>query len=157
MAEANELARAKTVYEDLCAALTNRGWRFERHDDDLVVTFSFKGDDLPMDYVLVVDADRQLLRMFSSLPFTVPEDKRIELAIATTAATDKLLDGCFDYDFGNGKIVYRMTASFRDSVIGDGLFEYLVEYSNFAVDEYNDKFFAIGQGYLQLTDFLAKI
>ncbi len=156
MAEANELALAKTVYGDLCAALDKRGWHYQKHDDTLVVTFEVSGEDIPMDFVLAVDADRQLLRVFSKLPFTVPEDKRMELAIATCAATYGLVDGSFDYDIAKGTIVFRMTASFRESRIGDGLFQYLISCSCYTVDDYNDKFLALSKGLIDVDEFLKK-
>ena len=155
MAEANEMALAKTVYEDLCTALERRRWKYQKHEDDLVVTFSVAGDDIPMDFVLAVDARRQLLRVFSKLPFTVPEDKRMDLAIATCVASFGLVDGSFDYDIATGSIVFRLTASFRESKIGDGLFEYLVGCSGTTVDAYNDKFFALCKGLISINDFIA--
>lgn len=154
MAEVNEQALAKTVYDDLCAALERRGWKFQKHDDDLVVTFGVAGDDIPMDFVLAVDAQRQLLRVFSKLPFTVPEDKRMDLAIATCVASNGLADGSFDYDIATGSIVFRLTASFRESKIGDGLFEYLIGCSSVTVDAYNDKFFALCKGLISINDFI---
>lgn len=155
MAEANELALAKNVYEDLCAALEKRQWKYQKHDDDLVVTFSVAGDDIPMDFVLAVDAQRQLLRVFSKLPFTVPENKRMDLAIATCVASYGLADGSFDYDIATGGIVFRLTASFRESKIGDGLFEYLIACSSATVDAYNDKFFALCKGLININEFIA--
>ena len=155
MAEANEMVLAKTVYKDLCAALERRNWKYQKHDDDLVVTFGVAGDDIPMDFVLVVDAQRQLLRVFSKLPFTVPEGKRMDLAIASCVASFGLADGSFDYDVATGNIVFRLTASFRESKIGDGLFEYLVGCSSATVDAYNDKFFALCKGLISINDFIS--
>lgn len=155
MAEANEMAIAKTVFEDLCSALDRRQWKYQKHEDDLVVTFGVAGDDLPMDFVLAVDAQRQLLRVFSKLPFTVPENKRMDLAIATCVASYGLADGSFDYDIATGNIVFRLTASFRESKIGDGLFEYLIGCSSTTVDAFNDKFFALCKGLISINDFIA--
>ena len=154
MAEVNETAHAKIVYEDLCAALDRRKWPYQKHEEDLVVTFGVASDDLPMNFVLAVDAERQLLRLFSKLPFTVPEDKRMDLAIATCVASNKLADGSFDYDIATGRIVFRLTASFRESKIGDGLFEYLVGCSSVTVDAYNDKFLALSKGFISINDFI---
>ena len=156
MAEANELMLAKTVYGDLCKLLEKRGWKFEKFEDDLVVTFAFSGEDIPMHFVLMVDADRQILRLSSRLPFDVPEDKRMELAIATCAATFGLADGNFDYDIAKGIIAFRLTASFRESKVGEGLFEYLIAYANYTVDAFNDKFFALCKGLISINDFLSK-
>lgn len=156
MAEIDNIAAARTVFENLCASLDRRNWRYQRHDDDLVVTFGVSGEDIPMDFVLAVDAGRQLLRLFSRLPFTVPEDKRMDLAIATCVASNGLADGSFDYDIAKGTIVFRMTASFRESKIGDGLFEYLIGCSSFTVDLFNDRFLALCKGLISINDFIAK-
>lgn len=155
MAEVNEVTLAKTVYKDLCVALERRQWKYQKHEDDLAVTFGIAGDDIPMDFVLAVDAQFQLLRVFSRLPFTVPEDKRMDLAIATCVASCGLADGSFDYDIATGNIVFRLTASFRESKIGDGLFEYLIGCSSTTVDAFNDKFFALCKGLISINDFIA--
>ena len=154
MADATQMALAKTVYQDLCATLDRRNWTYKRHDDDLVVTFGVSGEDLPMDFVLAVDADRQLLRVFSRMPFTAPEDKRMEMAIATCVATYGLADGSFDFNIKDGSITFRMTASFRESKIGEGLFQYLIDCSCAMVDVFNDKFLGICKGFLSLQDFI---
>lgn len=154
MADVNEIARAKTVYNNLCAALDQRDWKYKRHDDDLTITFGVAGDDLPMDFIFIVDEDRQLLRVFSKLPFSVPEDKRMDLAIATCAATYGLADGSFDYNISKGTIFFRLTTSFRQSNIGNEMFNYLIGISEAVVDDYNDKFFALSKGLLSLEDFL---
>lgn len=154
MAEANEMALAKKVYDDLCASLDKREWHYQKHDEDLVVTCGVAGEDIPMQFVLIVDAERQLLRVLSRLPFTVPEDKRMELAIAACAASYGLADGSFDYDIAKGTIDFRLTASFRESKIGDGLFEYLIGCSSYTVDKYNDKFFALCKGLISINDFI---
>ena len=44
MADANELALAKTVYSDLCDSLEKRGWHYQKHEEDLVVTFGVTGE-----------------------------------------------------------------------------------------------------------------
>ena len=156
MADTNQLALAKSVYSDLCAALERREWRYQKHEDDLVVTFGVQGEDIPMDFLFVVDAERQLLRVFSKLPFTTPEDKRMEMAIATCVASNGVADGSFDYNIADGTVVFRMTASFRESKIGDGLFEYLIGCSCITVDRYNDKFLALCKGHITVNDFIAQ-
>ena len=154
MAEENKTALARSVFEDLCAALDRRDWHYQKHEDELTVTFGVSGEDIPMDFVLIVDAKRQLLRVLSRLPFAVPEDKRMDLAIAASVATYRLIDGSFDYDIAEGTIYFRMTASFEDSRIGEGLFAYLIDCSSTVVDEYNDKFLALAKGLIDINDFI---
>ena len=154
MSDTNNSALAKSVYNTLCETLDKRDWNYEKHIEDLVITFSVSGNDLPLKFILKIDEDRQLIRLFSPLPFEVNEDKRMEMAIATTAATFGLPDGSFDYDITRGRISFRLTATFRESKIGEELFDYLVVCSSVVVDQYNDKFFALSKGYMSLEDFL---
>ena len=109
-----------------------------------------------MKFILVVDAERQLIRLMSPMPYKMSETKRIEGAIATCAASFGMADGSFDYDLSDGAIVFRMTASFRDSLIGEGLFQYMISVSCAMVDKYNDQFLAIDKGVMSIADFIAK-
>ncbi len=155
MADEMMLAKAEKVYGDLCSAIDNREWRYDRDDERLVVAFDVGGDDIPMRFVLAVDADRQLVRLMSPMPYKISEEKRIEAAIATCAASYGLGDGSFDFDLTTGEIIFRQTASFRgDSVIGEGLFQYLISWGCAVVDAYNDKFLALDKGHISYTDFI---
>ncbi len=128
----------------------------EKHEDDLVVTFILGGDDIPMQFVLNVDSDRQLIRLLSPIPVTFEGDKRIEGAIATCQANYRIADGSFDFDFKQGRILFRMTSSYIDSLISKDVFEYMVAVASYTVDEYNDKFFMLAKGQLPIEEFFKK-
>ena len=149
-----KLALAKKVYNDLCNAIDNRNWNYDKDDDSLSVHFNVSGDDFPMKFLLIVDAERQLIRVMSPMPFQFDEKNRIEGAIATCVATNSLMDGSFDYDISDGSIIFRMTASFRESIIGEGLFQYLISTACVSVDYFNDKFIAIDMGILSIDKFI---
>lgn len=153
MADEN-LINAKKIYNNLCSFLDAKNMHYDKDDEKLRVDFGMNGDDLPMDFIIFADAERQILRLLSPMPFNFPEDKRMEGAIATCAATFSLADGSFDYDISDGKIVFRMTASFRDVVLGEGTFEYMIACAGATIDKYNDKFFAVGKGLLDITEFI---
>lgn len=151
-----KLERAKQVYADVCRVFDERNWHYNRHDDDLVVDFVVSGDDIPMQFILDVDVKRQIIRMFSPMPFKMAEDKRLEGAIASCVATYGLPDGSFDYNMADGSLSFRMTASFRDSKIGDKLISYLIDASSAITDNYNDKFLALNKGIMSLEQFIEK-
>lgn len=155
MADEKKMELAKQVYATLCAAIDKREWNYQKDEDKLVAYFGVSGDDIPMQFILIVDAERQLIRVMSPLPFKMSESKRMEGAIATCVASYGMADGSFDYDLSDGTIVFRMTASFRESLIGEGLFQYLISCSCAMVDAYNDKFLAIDKGLLSITDFIS--
>ena len=152
----DKMANAQQVYETLCKALDRRGWKYGKDEEKLLVHFGVRGDDIPMNFIIYVDAERQLVRLMSPLPFKMSEEKRMEGAIATCAATYGMADGSFDYDLSNGEIVFRMTASIRESQLGEGLFQYMMSCACAMVDKYNDQFLALDKGIMSIADFIAK-
>lgn len=156
MAETDNIELAKKVYDKLCSAIEQREWHFDRDDEKMIVNFEVGGQDIPMRFFIFVDSKRQLVSLISPLPFKMSEGKRVEGAIATCAASYGMCDGSFDYDLKSGAISFRMTASFRSSTVGEGLFQYMISCSCAMVDMYNDKFLAIDKGFLSLENFLSK-
>ena len=157
MATERELKKANTVFSTLCAALNKMGWKYKADKEELKLTYGVNGDDLPMEFTIRCDAERQLLRLYSVLSYKFPEDKRVEAAVATCEANYKMAHGCFDLDLSDGMVVFRLVNSYRDSLIGFDLFEYLVGVSANTVDRYNDLFFMLGKGMISLQDYMNKI
>lgn len=149
-------AAAKDMYSTVCKALDARNWNYKKHEEDMVITFSVNGDDLPMIFIIVVDEDRQLIRLLSSMGFKMKEDKRMEGAIAACAASFGMADGSFDCDLADGQITFRMTHTFRGCLIGEAAVQYMISCTCAMVDKYNDQFMAINGGYLSIADFLKK-
>lgn len=153
---ADNMELAQQVYQTLCNTLDARGWKYGKEEEKLLVHFGVRGEDIPMNFVIVVDADRQLVRLMSPLPFKMCEEKRMEGAIATCVVNYGMADGSFDYDLSDGKIVFRMTVSFRESQLGEGLFQYMIDCSCAMADKYNDRLLALDKGLMSLSDFIAK-
>jgi hypothetical protein len=145
---------AKKVFNTLCQAIESRNWSFEKREESLSVYFGIKGEDIPMDFILVVDIQRQLIRLVSPMKFVMSESKRMEGAIAACAASFGMADGNFDFDKQSGKLAFRMTASFAESVISEKLFHYMIAYSCNMVDKYNDKFLSLDKGEISVAEFL---
>lgn len=154
MADSKQIL-AQQVYGKLISALTAREWTYARDDDKMRVQFEVHGDDFPMRFVMVVDADRQQVRLLSRLPFAMSEEKRMEGAVAACVASFMLPDGNFDYDVETGEIGFRITHVFMECDISEELLQYMISWSCAIVDKYNDKFFAINKGFLSLDDFIA--
>lgn len=155
MAEANQLKTAKTIYTQLCKALDARNWKYDKYEEELAVHFMVKGEDIPMEFTFSVDAERQLVRLKSTLPFSFDEDKRVEGAIITNSINYMLADGYFEYDITDGEISFKLTTSCRDSLISDETIEYMLRCALFVVEEFNDKIMAVSKGYMTVEQFLA--
>lgn len=143
MAEEKEIMQAKATFDTLCNMLTETKWHYEADEDNFVIKCGARGEDLPIELIIKVDPERLIISLLSQLPFQVPENKRVEMALAVSIANYGLVDGSFDYNFANGSIVFRMTSSFMESLIGKELFEYMLFVSCGVVDRFNDKFLMI--------------
>lgn len=150
-----KIKQANIVYRTLCKALDEREWKYAEHPEDLVITFTYTGEDIPMEFVMAVDADRQIVRILSRLPFKFPSDKRVDGAVATSYINYKLADGSFDYDYTTGEILFRLTATFIESIISGDLLWYMVVCACGTVDEYNDKLLMVAKGMLPIEQFIA--
>ena len=154
MAEVKNLALAKSVYATLCRTLEKNDWRYTSNEEELKISCGAQGEDLPMELDIRVDADRMLVMLLSLVPFTIQEDKRLEVAIAVSAINNALVDGCFDYDITSGRMFFRMTNSFIESQLGEDLFSYMLFCSCQTIDEYNDKLLMVSKGMLPIEQFL---
>lgn len=151
-----DMDRALEVYNDIIDMLDSREWKYDRFDEDLVIKSGIKGEDLPVEFLLFVKPKNQVVQFISKLPFNVPDDMRIDLAVAVNVANYGLVDGSFDYDIKDGDIRYRLTSSYRDSQLGPDLFEYMIMCGASTVDSYNDKFFALCKGFMTINDFIER-
>ena len=151
-----KMQRAQQVYAYMCDCLDRLDWRYSKETDSLLVRFQVTGGDLAMQFLMYVDAERQLIRLLSHLPYHICEEQRVDCAVAITVANFGMVDGCFDYDVSDGQIVFRMTQSFLDCTIGEDFFVYMIGCASGTVDRYNDKFYAINKGLLSLADFVAQ-
>lgn len=155
MAEGNQIEIAKEMYTYLCETLDSIGLNYEKFEEEMIVHFKVHGDDLPIDSIIRIDAERQLVTAISMLPFRFSDERKIDGAIAVCTVNLGLADGCFNYDLSDGTIMFKVNATYLNSKLGKGLFLHLINCTNYVVDEYNDKFFAIEKGYLSIEDFIA--
>ena len=154
MADQKNLKRAKNVFNTICIALDNKDWKYEKNEDDLVITLLVSGDDLPMGIIIAVDADRQLIRLLSPIPSKFTDELSYLGALACCHFTYKLADGSFDYNLTEGTVVFRITSTFIDSLISEELISYIIDTACSTIDEYNHHFEALAKGDMTLDELL---
>ena len=155
MAEVN-MEKANEVYGALLHMLDTRDWKYTKYEEDLMIKASMQSEDLPIHLFVVVKPKNQVVQLLSRLPFQIPEDKRVDAAIAICVANNGLVDGSFDYDFLEGDITFRLTCSYRESELSGDLFEYMLYVSAGTIDDYNDKFFMIAKDMMSVQQFIEK-
>jgi hypothetical protein len=148
--------KAVQTYNKLCAILDSFNWKYRRFDDELYVRYSMQSEDLPVEIVFAVSEKYNTLRVLSFMPFKVPEEKRVEMALAICHLNDRYINGFFDFNVKTGEITFRMTNFIGDGELGKGTVDYLLSLANHSVDKWNDRLFALVQGYLTLEQFMAQ-
>lgn len=154
MEDEKKLKLAQNVYLSICSMFEDMNFNCKRDDENLVIRSTVHGDDIPMDIIIVVSADTQTITFLSPMPFTIPEDKIPEAAMAAAYANNKLRNGSFDLDIFEGKISFRMTAYYMDSILGKEMFRLMLLISSNTIDRYNDKFLMLGKGMISLEQFI---
>ena len=154
MAEEMNMQKAKEVFDTLVRMLDTRDWNYEKNEEKLLIKSGIRGEDLPVEFIVVVKPRQEVVQFLSRLPFNMPEDKRIDGALAVCVANYGLVDGSFDYDLSDGTLLYRLTSSYRESALGEDLFEYMIMCAAGTVDDYNDKFFMLAKGMMTIQQFI---
>lgn len=144
----------KELYELFKKHLDARNFKYEPHDDEMHIVLTVHGDDLPQPTVIRVMDDRSVVQIISPIPCKMPEDKRVDGAIAVSVANYGMINGCFDYDFSDGEIRFRVAAGFRGAEFTDETIFYLLAIAFQTTDKYNDKFFMLAKGLLSLEQFI---
>jgi len=148
------MEQAKKMYNTIVKAIENHGWHGEFNDEELSVELRIKGDDLPMILRLHVRAEREMVVLYCTMPFKFSQEHMVDGAYALCYINDLLSDGCFDLDLETGRICFRHSILYLDSIIGPGAIEYMLDFSVYVVDEFNDKLLAINKGLLSVEDFI---
>ena len=146
--------RAKIVFNKVKAHLDGNKFKYDCDDQEMSIVLRATGEDLPLLVLVRVDADRQLIRMLSPMPVKMPEDKRMEGAVASSVANYGIIAGNFDYDIRDGEIRFRVTQSFREGDVTDEIIHYMFGILFNTVDTYNDRFFMLAKGMMSLEQFI---
>ncbi|MBQ8962159.1 MAG: YbjN domain-containing protein [Ruminococcus sp.] len=148
-----DLQQAQEVFAIVKGALDDNEWTYDCDEDKMIISCSSQGEDLPIDINIHVDADRQMIIFTSQIPVTFPEDKIVEAAVAVAEINTHLVDGSFDLNIGTGKVYFRLTGCFLDSLITRTFFDYIMITSIRTVDDFNDKLLMLAKGMMDLKEF----
>ena len=149
-----ESGKEEKVFNTICSVFEKKKWKYEKNREKLYVKSGFSSKDFPVEFSLRIHTKNELVSLVSKLPFQIEEKKRTDIAIAVAVANQHLIDGAFLYDVENGVISFKLTSNYKDSTLGEGLFEFVIACALKTIDDYNDKFYLISKGMLELKEFM---
>ena len=157
MADELHLQESWEIYENLCRTYSEKGLKFERHDENMVITFTMRGDDIPMEFVVQVIAGNRLVRLYSPLPVNVEESKTVEMVVATVYVNSKILNGAFDYNMKEHRLSFNILNAFHNSNLDDEVFVYMLSVAVSTVNKFNDLFFLLSKGMITIEQFMEEV
>ena len=139
----NQLKQAKRAYKTLCEMLDAEKWVYDKNEEKMSISTTAHGDGLNIDVRMHIDAERYLAVFYSTLPFTVPQKRRAAVAVAVGQINHCICNGSFDFKYADGTVVFRITSSYRDSLVGKEFFKYLLFCACGTVDDYTNKLMVV--------------
>ena len=152
--------QAETVYNTIIRHLDGAGLKYKTmagHGDDYMINFTMKGKDLPMEFFIVVDVDREIIMIKSPDFTTFPPEKIGDAAKAVCAINYAIADGSYALDVKDGHLMWTMTSSYAGSLISEEVIHYMIAISIITVDKFNDMFMMLNMGILDIDTFIEKI
>lgn len=157
MADQMKSDAARAVYETLCGTLERAKVIFTRNDEALRVDYTYKGDDLLMPFMFIVDPDREFVSLISPMSPRVKEEKRLDMAVALSLLNYRLAFGCFDLDMNDGELRFRMVNGYRDTPLSEEVFAMMLQTGHAIVEKYNDKLYTLAAGIISLEQFVTAV
>ena len=150
-----DMNKAQAVYATVLATLDKMKWVYDKNDEELAVTTGAKGTDLPIDIVIKVLPDVEVLSVQVPFVYDVPDEHSIDVAIAVTAANYGLIRGSFDYDMTTGDLRFRITAPFNGATtLAEEVVEMLVLIAATTADSYQTRLLMVAKGVVTPSRFL---
>ena len=137
-----EPVTAYAVFENLCNALDEKGWVYERNDEALSINLIFDNDkNAIIDLRLKVNEQKQNMVLVCPMCKDIPREKRTSVALAVVAANKNIVHGSFDFDYKSGTLGFRLPNAIRsDKVPESEFFHYIVLVSFNTISKYYNKF-----------------
>ena len=149
------IEHARKQFNTLIDMMNSNELKFTKHEDNLSISSGFNTEDFPVEYFIKIDVEREIAVFMSKLPFTMPEEKRVDGAIAVGVANNGIVNGSFDYNIASGEIYFKMAAPFCGGVdLSQDVFAYLTFVGTSTIDAYNDKLFMISKGMMTVSDLM---
>ena len=150
----DKLQKSKEIFESFCEYLRSNECRFNKDDENLVVFFIIKSDNIEIKFIAQTDVGRETLRVMAMLPVNFGSGKRIDGAMVTTIASSGMANGSFDYDISSGNVMFKISESYMGSKISPAVYDYMVDCAMMTIAEYFGKFLAVSEGKMTVPQFM---
>ena len=154
-----KLKLAKQNYELIKSALDEMDIRYDKNDDDFLVSFYFIDKELcNSDFTIRVLPEQKLIKMTGKMELDISKDKNniLALAIATSYLNYLYNEGSWDFNYYDNYLGVRLTTNYWDSLLSKDVIQNLMGYANGMIDDDARDLMKLNNGSLSIEDFLKK-
>ncbi len=150
-----KIDEARVVFNTVCSTLDAMEWKYnrEQNDEGYNIFTSAKGEGVLIRLGIHVATERQLMYIKSPLSFTVPVERRTDMAKALTYANWTMLNGSFEFNTDNGYVAFKAVAPYMSSMISTELCKYMILVTCSMVDKFALKLQEVNDGTLSPEQF----
>ncbi len=148
---------ADTVLRLIGEALDDIGLKYDKDAEHRRIDIQFVGNDIPIFVRFSVNALLENTALYSTLPFTVPEEKVLETAYLLNHINNRILDGSFELNINEGTVTFRINNSYVGCMISKESFDVLFRKAADTVDKFNEKLKAFVEDEMTADQFLQAI
>ena len=150
--------RADAVFKCYCDFLEGENLKYQKDEEERTIILQLTGDDFPITTMFHVEEEEERTFVFSKMPFEIAKDKLVDLVMAVNYVNQVLAVGTFCVDMN------QLYCSFESNEVYAGLSGFSAAYAErvimvafSAIEQYNDKLFAINKGLMSVKDFAAQL
>ena len=154
MATEKELRQAQNVYKIVCDTLDDMGWVYDKAEDELEIYTGAGGDDHTISIRICVEPQRELVTILSEIGVGDDQDSRVPVSIAVSLINDRLVDGSFDYNISDAKMFYRITSSYKSSLLSKDVINYMILITCRTVDDFDGNLIRLSKGEMTFDEFV---
>ena len=141
----------------ICKALDEIEYQYDTDLDNLRIKFGYITEEEDRLFVnFFIKEDQQLITLYICPDYDIQRNKRLDVAIATSVMNYDLYDGSFDLNIETGKIMFRMTTNFWDSLLSTEVIKQMLTVGVDLTESRYKVLRDINDGRLNIKDFLSK-
>lgn len=149
---------ANSIYQAMIRSFDEKEWKYDPKDDQMMLVSRWKSGDIDnLTCYLRVNEKMELLKVTINLPFSVPDARRDDVAIAITHLNFAFADGCFCMDFDDGQLVYRSATRYDDNILTSENITSLCSLSINTAGQYAAQLMMLALGGQTLEQFVASL
>ena len=144
-------------YKLLCKMLDDKGWKYDTDAEKYKISCDVEGENGTYSVRMYLDDERAVAITWVFIDLKVPSSMQETMSLAINAINSYVIHGVFDYGQEKGNLLYRCTSTFRESIVSEEWFEYLLDVACVTTDNHLSKLRRLVKGYLTLDELIEEL